>query len=156
MADNQLTNICLSCELISGRKPIPGGTIFQTEHFHAHQDVAYPVPGQVIVAAKRHFKLLTDMTSAETAEFLPLVQKLRRQQAKQLGIEHVYYFYNEDTSHHFHLWMVPRYPWMAQFGKSIDAVRPALLHARDTMNSKAELAFVAESANKLRQGMLGV
>lgn len=156
MDDHQVTSVCLSCELTSGRKPLPGGTIFETEYFHAHQDVAYPVPGQVIVAAKRHFKLLTDMTPAETSEFLPLVQKLRGQQAKQLGIEHVYYFYNEDTSHHFHLWMVPRYPWMAQFGKSIDAVRPALRHARDTMNSKAELAFVAESANKLRQGMLGV
>ncbi|KSV75209.1 hypothetical protein N185_17670 [Sinorhizobium sp. GW3] len=129
MGDNQDKSVCLSCELTSGRKPLPDGTIFETEYFHAHQDVAYPVPGQVIVAAKRHFTLLTDMNPAETAEFLPLVQKLRRQQAKQLGIEYVYYFYNEDTSHHFHLWMVPRYEWMAPFGKSIEAVRPALHHA---------------------------
>lgn len=95
------------------------------------------------------------MVPGETAEFVPLVQKLRAQQQKQLGIEHVFYFYNEDTSHHFHLWMVPRYEWMAQFGKSIDAVRPALLHARSHMSSEAELGRVTEAARKLRQGMQG-
>lgn len=66
------------------------------------------------------------MSQAETSEFLPLVQRIRREQERQLGIEHVYYIYNEDTTHHFHLWMVPRYPWMARFGKSIEAVRPRL------------------------------
>ncbi|MCI2400485.1 hypothetical protein MN188_13890 [Aliiroseovarius sp. N1Y82] len=63
---------------------------------HVHQDVAYPVPGQVILASRRHFRTLTDMTSLETA------------QSKILGVEHVYYFHNVNTSHHFYLWMVPR------------------------------------------------
>lgn len=148
--------LCLSCELTSGRQPTLGGPIFETEYFHAHQDVAYPVPGQVIVAAKRHFTLLSDMTSDETSEFLPLVQRLRRQQQEQLGIEHVYYFYNEDTSHHFHLWMVPRYRWMAKFGKSIEAVRPALLYAQTNMNSDTELTAVAVASDKLRSAMQGV
>lgn len=66
------------------------------------------------------------MVPGETAEFVPLVQKLRAQQKKQLGIEHVYYFYNEDTSHHFHLWMVPRYEWMAQFGAPPCCTREAI------------------------------
>jgi diadenosine tetraphosphate (Ap4A) HIT family hydrolase len=144
---------CLSCEIISGRAPVHGGAIFETELFHAHQDVAYPVPGQVILAAKRHFRLLTEMSTDEVAEFIPLAQRIRDQQAIQLGIEHVYYFYNEDTKHHFHLWMVPRYPWMGQFGKSIAAVRPALIHARENMASEQDLANVATAAEKLRRGM---
>ncbi|AZO76892.1 MULTISPECIES: diadenosine tetraphosphate hydrolase [unclassified Bosea (in: a-proteobacteria)] len=143
---------CLSCEISSGRKAVLGGAICETGHFHAHQDVAYPVPALVIVASKRHFRSLLDMTAAETLEFLPLVQKIRRAQA-QIGIEFVYYFYNEDTKHHFNFWMVPRYPWMASFGKSIEAVRPALLHARDTMNSEQELAAVTQAAAKLRESL---
>lgn len=94
------------------------------------------------------------MNAAETAEFLPLVQDIRRAQEK-IGIEHVYYFYNEDTRHHFNFWMVPRYPWMARFGKSVEAVRPALLHARDRMNSDPELAAVAQAAERLRQAVKG-
>ena len=45
---------CLSCDIVEGRRPVVGGTIFETEWFHAHQDVAYPIPGMVIVATKRH------------------------------------------------------------------------------------------------------
>ncbi|CAN7356629.1 HIT family protein [Bosea sp. LjRoot237] len=143
---------CLSCEIASGRRASVGGAIYETEHFHAHQDVAYPVPALVIVASKRHFRSLLDMNAVETLEFLPLVQMIRRAQA-QIGIEFVYYFYNEDTKHHFNFWMVPRYPWMAQFGKSIEAVRPALLHARDRMNSEQELAAVTQAAAKLRESL---
>lgn len=92
------------------------------------------------------------MNEAEISEFLPLVQRLRRAQ-EQIGIQLVYYFYNEDTKHHFNFWMVPRYQWMAQFGKSIEAVRPALVHARDHMNSEEELRAVTRIAAKLRAAM---
>lgn len=95
------------------------------------------------------------MSVEETLEFLPIAQRLRAQQEQQLGIEHVYYFYNEDTKHHFHLWMVPRYRWMDQFGKSIAAVRPALIHARDSMNSARDVEVVEEAVEKLRRGMSG-
>jgi diadenosine tetraphosphate (Ap4A) HIT family hydrolase len=147
-----MNTFCLSCEITSGGRSSLGA-VCETEYFHAHQDIAYPIPGQIIVAAKRHFRLLTDMTADEMLEFLPLVQRIRRQQEIQLCIDHVYYFYNEDTKHHFHLWMVPRYPWMARFGKSIEAVRPALLHAREKMNSEQELAAVAEAAARLRNNL---
>lgn len=148
-----MTSPCLSCEITSGQRNIGDGFIYENEYFHAHQDVAYPVAGQVIVVAKRHFKLLTEMSSAEMAAFLPLVQQIRQQQLIVLGIEHVYYFYNEDTTHHFHLWMVPRYDWMSQFGKSVEAVRPALYHARDKMNSEAHRLAVTQAAQKLKYAM---
>lgn len=130
-----------------------GGAIVQTPYFHAHQDAAYPVVGQIIVAARRHFTTLTDMTEEETAELLPLLQKLRNAQAKALGIEHVYYFYNEDTTHHFHVWMVPRHKWMARFGRSVEAVRPALVHARDHMSSVVEIEAVCQAVTALKDAL---
>lgn len=92
------------------------------------------------------------MNEAEALEFVPVVQRLRRAQ-EQVGIQFVYYFYNEDTKHHFNFWMVPRYQWMAQFGKSIEAVRPALLHARNHRNSEEEVRAVTRTAAKLRADM---
>ena len=32
--------------------------------------------------------------------------------------------------------MVPRYEWMYEFGRSIESVRPVLLHARNKMNNE--------------------
>ena len=141
---------CLSCEIVSGRRSTLGGVIHETHCFHAHQDVAYPVPGLVIVASKRHLRALDEMRDDEASELLPLLKRIRSAQRAVLGVDHTYYFYNEDTSHHFHFWMVPRYAWMARFGKSVQAVRPALRHAAEELGSPSHLESVIEAAAKLR------
>ncbi|PWW29597.1 hypothetical protein DFO73_104237 [Cytobacillus oceanisediminis] len=68
-----------------------------------------------------------------------------------MGIEHVYYFYNEDTTHHFHTWMVPRYEWMHRFGRSVESVRPVLLHARNHMNHGENLSEVRKAIAMLTE-----
>lgn len=146
---------CLSCAIVQGERPTVGGAIAETAAFHAHQDVAYPIPGLIIVASKRHIKALDELTACEAAELMALVHAIRSQQRNVLGIEHVYYFYNEDTTHHFHIWMVPRYEWMSNFGRSVESLRPVLLHARDHMNSPEELAEVTRCAAALRNAMAG-
>lgn len=148
------TRICISCEIVTGVRQPAGGAIVETASFHAHQDVAYPVPGLVIVAARRHFVALDEMTPGEVAELLPLMVRIRRAQREVLELAHSYYFYNEDTTHHFHVWMVPRYPWMAAFGRSIESVRPALLHARATMGGEGELVALERTADRLRQSLV--
>lgn len=127
---------CLSCALTSGLIHSDGGVIIETEHFHAHQDVAYPIEGLVILASKRHIKCFDELTDAEKLDYINLLTKIRKAQRDTLGIEYVYYFYNEDTSHHFHTWLVPRYEWMYEFGRSVESVRPVLLHARNNMNDE--------------------
>jgi diadenosine tetraphosphate (Ap4A) HIT family hydrolase len=144
---------CLSCAIVSGRQETVGGVIARTSAFHAHQDVAYPVPGLVIVAARRHFIRIDEMDPVETAELLPFVQRLRRAQTRVLGTRHTYYFYNEDTRHHFHVWMVPRHPWMLEFGRSVESIRPALRHAAATMSDAASLARLAQTSEALREAM---
>lgn len=56
---------CLSCALTSGRIEADGGVILETDYFHAHQDVAYPIKGLIIVASKRHIKSFDEFTEAE-------------------------------------------------------------------------------------------
>jgi len=144
---------CLSCTVVRGERATLGGTIIETSLFHAHQDVAYPIPGLVIVAAKRHVKCFDELTEDEATGLGLLVRQIRAKQRELLGVEHVYYFYNEDTNHHFHLWMVPRYAWMQDFGRSVESLRPALVHAREHMSSPDELAVTARAVEKLREAL---
>ncbi|MGR9049488.1 HIT family protein [Halobacillus faecis] len=130
---------CLSCALTSGKIEPEGGVIAETAHFHAHQDVAYPIRGLVIVASKRHIKGLDELTEEEQHDYITFITKIRKAQREVLGIEHVYYFCNEDTTHHFHLWMVPRYDWMYEFGRSVESVRPVLLYARNNAWDRAKV-----------------
>ncbi|MCG1023555.1 HIT family protein [Sutcliffiella horikoshii] len=142
---------CLSCALTSGLIEPDGGVVLETEHFHAHQDVAYPIKGLIILASKRHIKCLDELTEEEQLEYIQVLSRIRKAQRDVLGIEYVYYFYNEDTSHHFHTWMVPRYDWMYEFGRSVESVRPVLLHARNNMNAGENVEQVMEAIEALRR-----
>jgi len=142
---------CLSCALVNGLIEPEGGVVVETEHFHAHQDVAYPIPGLIILASKRHLKSLDELTEAERLDYISILSEIRKAQRDVLGIESVYYFYNEDTTHHFHTWMVPRYEWMYEFGRSVESVRPVLLHARNEMNDEANLKSVRQAIAALTE-----
>ncbi|MFJ7638081.1 HIT family protein [Peribacillus sp. NPDC097225] len=142
---------CLSCALTSGVVEPDGGVIIETELFHAHQDVAYPIRGLIILASKRHIECLDDLTESERLDYINILARIRKAQRDVLGIEYVYYFYNEDTTHHFHTWMVPRYEWMYEFGRSVESVRPVLLHARNEMNDKENVEEVMEAINFLTE-----
>ncbi len=109
----------------------------------------------VIVASKRHFVALDEAAPEEIADLLPFARRIRAALRDVLEVEHVYYFYNEDTSHHFHLWMVPRYEWMDRFGRSIESVRPALRHCAESMRSDEELAAVLDATRRLRERLAG-
>jgi diadenosine tetraphosphate (Ap4A) HIT family hydrolase len=135
--------------LTSGLIEPDGGVVLETEFFHAHQDVAYPIKGLIILASKRHIKCLDELTEEEKTDYINILTKIRKAQREVLGIEHIYYFYNEDTTHHFHTWMVPRYEWMNTFGRSVESVRPVLLHARNVMNDEENLKEVLEAIKLL-------
>ncbi|MFX3633415.1 MAG: HIT family protein [Candidatus Pristimantibacillus sp.] len=151
LANGQTVKVeCLSCALTSGLIEPIGGVIYEDEYFHAHQDVAYPIPGLVILASKRHFYGMDELSENESSRYMILIRRIREVQRRELGIEHVYYFYNEDTTHHFHLWMVPRYSWMKQFGNSVESLRPSLLHARNSMNDEENLKAVMACIDKIR------
>lgn len=139
--------------MTSGLVEPDGGVVYETEHFHAHQDVAYPIKGLIILASKRHIVSLDELTEIERLDYIETLSKIRKAQRDVLGIEHVYYFYNEDTTHHFHTWMVPRYEWMYAFGRSVESVRPVLLHARNEMNDEGAKQEVLRAIQLLTMGL---
>ena len=106
--------------------------------------------GLIILASKRHIKCFDELTEEEQIDYICVLSKIRKAQRKVLGIEYVYYFYNEDTTHHFHTWLVPRYEWMYEFGRSVESVRPVLLYARNQMNDEENMSEVISAIKKLK------
>ena len=85
---------CLSCAIISGQIEPNGGVLIETDYFHAHQDIAYPIKGLVIVASKRHIHCLDELNNDEKLDYIHLLTKIRQAQREVLVIAYVYYFYN--------------------------------------------------------------
>lgn len=116
---------CLSCAIASGPLVDYPGTIYRSEHFHAHQDIEILLPGFVIVSTIRHIASVMDLSYAESIELACLLPKIRRAQST-CGLLNVYLFQQEDTLDHFHIWMFPVYNWMKPFGEGPQLITRAM------------------------------
>ena len=144
---------CIGCAIESGNTNPMKGTIIKTKFFDVHQDFEVPIPGFIIVTSRRHFLSISDFTEEEQIEFITLISKIRNGMKDVLNIEEAYLFQNEDSRHHFHLWMFPRYDWMEKFGRKIESVRPILKYAKENLKTKENLILVEEAVLKMKKYM---
>ena len=143
---------CLGCAIQSGEVETPGGVIASSEHFEAQQDYEIPIPGFVILTSKRHLVSFDEFTKDEQQDFIKLLCRVRKGMREALGVNTVYFVQEEDTQHHFHVWLFPRYGWMTEeFGRKINSVRPIMEYARKHMKTADNLVKVDQATQKLRQ-----
>lgn len=143
---------CLGCAIQNGEVESPGGSIASTKYFDAHQDYEIPIPGFVILASKRHLQSVDEFTEEERLDFIEFLCRLRRTMRQALDVQVVYLIQEEDTSHHFHVWIFPRHHWMAEkFGKKIQSVRPIMEYARESLKTLDNLKKVDEAMKKMKE-----
>ena len=142
---------CLGCAIQNGEVESPGGSIASTKYFDAHQDYEIPIPGFVILASKRHLQSVDEFTEEERLDFIEFLCRLRKTMRQAFDVQVVYLIQEEDTSHHFHVWIFPRYDWMAEkFGRKIQSVRPIMEYARENLKTTENLKKVDEAMEKMK------
>lgn len=142
---------CLSCAIVQDQVEPRGGSVIRSQHFDVGQDFEIPIPGFMIIAPLRHLHSVDEFTEAEAAEFMKILQSTRKLQRDVLGIDAVYIHQEEDRSHHFHLWMLPRYDWMeTRFGRKVESVRPIMEYARTELKTDRALTELDDSVMRLR------
>lgn len=143
---------CLGCAIENGEVERRGGSIAATTHFNANQDWEIPIPGFVIVASRRHLQSIDELTDEERDDFIQFLCRVRHTMREVLNIQTVYFIQEEDTSDHFHVWMFPRYPWMAErFGRKIQSVRPIMEYARGNLKTENNLMSVDEAIENMKR-----
>lgn len=70
-----MTPDCMACLLTAGERELPGGRIFQTQHWVVEHCVGTLGLGALILKPFRHIVGLADMSSAEAAALGPLLQR---------------------------------------------------------------------------------
>lgn len=66
---------CFACDLAEGRVELPGGRIHETEHWLVEHCVGPLGVGTLIVKPRRHVVHVADLTSNESSELGPLLQR---------------------------------------------------------------------------------
>lgn len=142
---------CLGCAIQNGEVESPGGSIASTKYFDAHQDYEIPIPGFVILVSKKHLQSVDEFTEEERLDFIEFLYRLRKTMRQAFDVQVVYLIQEEDTSDHFHVWIFPRYDWMAEkFGRKIQSVRPIIEYARENMKTSENLKNVDEAMEKMK------
>lgn len=66
---------CLACDLLAGRKPLPGGPIHQGAEWAVEHCVGPLGVGTVVVKPVRHVVHVADLTDSEAAAMGPLLRR---------------------------------------------------------------------------------
>lgn len=66
---------CLACDLASGRLPLPGGLIHESEAWRVEHCVGPLGVGTLVIKPKRHVLRISELASAESAQLGPLLQR---------------------------------------------------------------------------------
>jgi diadenosine tetraphosphate (Ap4A) HIT family hydrolase len=107
---------CIACDLLTGRKELPGGIIYKTKYWAVDHCIG-PLPvGTLIIKPLRHVLTFPDLTKEEAKEYGPLLYRVsgvvkKISKADQVYIclwSHVNYATGEDFSPgHIHVVVQP-------------------------------------------------
>lgn len=81
---------CMACELADGRRVLPGGRIFRTDHWLVEHCVGPLGLGTLIVKPERHVTSVASLTDGEAAELGPLLRRATSVAAQLVSAEQTY------------------------------------------------------------------
>ncbi|WP_369179495.1 HIT family protein [Streptomyces mutabilis] len=81
---------CQACDLTSGRASLRGGTVLRTGAWTVEHCVGPLGPGTLVVKPVRHVVHVADLTTEESGELGPLLQKVSAAVTEVMSPEQVY------------------------------------------------------------------
>lgn len=127
---NELSFDCMGCAIVNENIAVPGGPIYRGEYCFLAPDPEIPIPGFLVLNAKRHVNSFTELTLDERREIGDVLAHAELA-LKELGITREITLVQEERSAHFHIWIFPVQPWMIKrFGAGISTLREVATYAK--------------------------
>ena len=150
MAQKRRDSNCFGCSIQNGDYKVPGGFLYNGRYFNIIQDPCVPIPGFLVVNAKRHITGIAQFTLPEIKEFAGIVHIARKAMLEALELKTAY-LVQEERSCHFHLWILPEYEWMKKLKPGISSARRIMQQATEHMTTKRDQENLAKSIRKLKK-----
>ena len=119
-------NGCLACDLMEGRRDLPGGRIFASDHWVIEHCIG-PLPvGTLILKPRRHCLHIWDLNGPETTELGPLLKRTSGIVSRIVAADQVYcllWSHMDGQPGHIHFVLQPARN--QDWGKSIEWEKPA-------------------------------
>ena len=151
--DNEQTSGCYGCSIIKGEKVLPGGVICDGKAAILAADPDVPVPGFLIITAKRHICAFSELTKEERIEIGDILSCAEKA-LRSLNIADRITLVQEERSEHFHIWIFPMYDWMAEhFGTGIQYLRDISEYAKEHAD-KSTWKTVSDTAERIKTAFM--
>ncbi|MFL4902042.1 hypothetical protein ACJ6WF_02395 [Streptomyces sp. MMS24-I2-30] len=141
---------CLACDLMAGRAPLPGGSVLRTRFWAVEHCVGPLGLGTVVVKPVRHVVHVAELTTRESAELGPLLQRVSAAVTEVTAPEQVYvclWSHAGGVPGHIHFVVQPvGREHLARF----EAFGPALQTAMGAAGCFPEAAEVERICDRLR------
>lgn len=141
---------CMGCAIANKEIQVPGGILYEGKYWLLVTDTIVPIPGFLIVEAKRHINSFLELTSEEKRELSEVLMRTEKA-LKDLGITSEVTLVQEERSKHFHVWVFPTYDWMVQkFGKGVEFLGNIIEYAKNNAgeDDKKEVLAVTEKIKR--------
>ncbi len=104
---------CVFCKIISGE--IPSKKVYENDNTIAFLDINPANKGHVLVAPKRHFENIFDVTDSCLKEIVSAVKMMSKRIKSKLGTDAINIVQNNgryagQLVNHIHFHVIPRYP----------------------------------------------
>ena len=151
--DNEQTSGCYGCSIIKGEKVLPGGVICDGKTAILAPDPDVPVPGFLIITAKRHIRAFSELTKEERIEIGDILSCAEKA-LRSLNIADRITLVQEERSEHFHIWLFPMYDWMIErFGTGIRYLRDISEYAKEHAD-KSTWKTVSDTAERIKTAFM--
>ena len=144
-------NDCYACNLTSGAVDLPGGRIFQTNHWVVEHCTGPLGVGTLIVKPFRHCLQVADLNPAEAVELGPILQRITAVLRALFGPDQIYvclWSHKDWEPHHIHFVLQPIWQQMA---KEFLIGGPDLQARMMTEGKEPDRANVEDFCNRMRE-----
>ena len=81
---------CLGCDLLSGRRPVPGGIVYQSAWWAVNHVVGPLNVGTLVVGPREHVTSVSDLAEQAAVELGPLLRRTTRVIEALIAPEQIY------------------------------------------------------------------
>lgn len=128
---------CPACAYAKHVFTLPCGMAYENELVTMSQDWELPIPGFMVVSPQRHVEELCELKALEREAVWEMVNRTMVI-LKCNGIcQHFNIIMEEKSGIHFHVWIMPRYPWMIEkFGNPTKNIAKVFSYAKENLRTK--------------------
>ena len=142
---------CLGCSIATGEIIPPGGLIAETKNFVLYQDPEVPIKAFLIIGAKKHIKAITQLNQEDSRELFDLLFSARIALQSVTDIKDISII-QEESSGHFHIWLLPRYEWMNNiYSNSLSSIREMMVYMQNSHKTEENLKDILVNVEIIKE-----